>query len=51
MRMWHYRGGERSSDYPPAAIMSELVVPGPFVFMGKRQPLTASCLEVNRIVG
>jgi hypothetical protein len=37
MRMWHYRARVRSSDYPAAPIMTELVVPGPFVFLGKRQ--------------
>lgn len=37
MRMWHYRDDARSSDYPAAPIMTELVVPGPFVFLGKRQ--------------
>jgi hypothetical protein len=41
MRMWHYRDGERSSDYPPAPIMPELVTPGVFVFLGKRQPANA----------
>jgi hypothetical protein len=40
MRMWHFRDGERSSDYPPVSVMPELVRPGPFVFLGKRQPLT-----------
>lgn len=37
MRMWHYRAGVRSSDYPVSPIMAELVIPGPFVFLGKRQ--------------
>lgn len=37
MRMWHYRTSVRSSDYPATPIMTELVVPGPFVFLGKRQ--------------
>jgi hypothetical protein len=37
MRMWHYRAGVRGSDYPVSTIMTELVVPGPFVFLGKRQ--------------
>lgn len=38
MRMWHYREGERSSDYPPGSVMPELVVAGTFVFLGKRLP-------------
>ncbi|MDR6661283.1 hypothetical protein J2W51_003869 [Tardiphaga robiniae] len=37
MRMWHYRGRVQSSDYPASPIMTDLVVPGPFVFLGKRQ--------------
>lgn len=37
MRMWHFREGQRSSDYPPGPIMPELVIQGPFVFLGKRQ--------------
>jgi hypothetical protein len=37
MRMWHYSQAGRSSDYPPGPIMSELVTPKVFVFMGKRQ--------------
>ena len=38
MRMWHYSEGVRSTDYPPAAIMPQLVTPGTFVFLGARQP-------------
>jgi len=41
MRMWHYSHGERSSDYPPAPIMTELITPYVFVFLGKRQRVTA----------
>jgi hypothetical protein len=41
MRMWHYREGDRSSDYPPGPIMPELVTAGVFVFLGKRQPASA----------
>jgi hypothetical protein len=41
MRMWHFRDGDRSSDYPAGPIMPELVTPGAFVFLGKRQPATA----------
>jgi hypothetical protein len=41
MRMWHYRDGRRSSDYPAGPIMWELVTEGVFVFLGKRQPVTA----------
>jgi hypothetical protein len=37
MRMWHYREGRRSSDYAPGPILPELVSPGTFVFLGKRQ--------------
>jgi hypothetical protein len=39
MRMWHHREHESpSSAYPPGPVMPELVTPGPFVFLGKRQP-------------
>ncbi len=38
MRMWHYCKGQRSSDYPPAAVMFELLTEGTFVFLGSRQP-------------
>jgi hypothetical protein len=38
MRMWHHQNGQRSSDYAPGAVMPELVAPGTFVFLGKRQP-------------
>lgn len=37
MRMWHYKEN-RSSDYMPGPISSELVTEGCFVFLGKRQP-------------
>jgi hypothetical protein len=37
MRMWHYRDGTRSNDYAAGAILPELVTPGVFVFLGKRQ--------------
>lgn len=37
MRMWHFRQGERSTDYPPSSITSDLVTSGTFVFLGKRQ--------------
>lgn len=40
MRMWHYTGKERSSDYRPTSIPPELVTDGVFIFLGKRQPLT-----------
>jgi hypothetical protein len=40
MRMWHHAGGERSTDYAPSPILPELVRPGPFVFLGKRRPVT-----------
>lgn len=36
--MWHYQVNARSSDYPPRAVMPELVTPSTFVFLGKRQP-------------
>jgi hypothetical protein len=49
MRMWHYRGGERSSDYPPGPVMAELVIPGPFVFLGKRQPIAS--IDYDLILG
>ena len=38
MRMWHYRE-ERSFDYMPTSIPSELITEGVFVFLGKRQPV------------
>jgi hypothetical protein len=38
MRMWHWKHGQRSSDYAPGRIMPELVTSGTFVFLGKRQP-------------
>lgn len=37
MRMWHYRGRERSVDRPPGRIPSGLVMKGVFVFLGNRQ--------------
>jgi hypothetical protein len=38
MRMWHHREHESpSSAYAPGPVMPELVIPGPFVFLGKRQ--------------
>jgi hypothetical protein len=46
MRMWHHRRGVRSSDYPAAPIMTELVIPGPFVFLGKRQRIEAIDYDV-----
>lgn len=46
MRMWHYSAGRRSSDYPPAGIMPELVTTGTFVFLGKRQPVDGLDYEV-----
>ncbi len=39
MRMWHYRGNERSDDSMPGPIPPELVTEGIFVFMGNRQPM------------
>jgi len=38
MRMWHYRAEDRSEDYMPSPIPPELIEPGVFVFLGKRQP-------------
>jgi hypothetical protein len=37
MRMWHHREHECSSEYAVGPVMPELVTPGPFVFLGKRQ--------------
>jgi hypothetical protein len=37
MRMWHYKAGERSTNYTPAPIPDHLVTEGAFVFLGKRQ--------------
>jgi hypothetical protein len=45
MRMWHYQQDERSSDYPPASIMPELIKEGTFVFLGKRQPARSISYE------
>ena len=39
MRMWHHQNGQRNGDYAPGPVMPELVVPGTFVFLGKRQPV------------
>jgi hypothetical protein len=39
MRMWHYREHLRSTDYSPGPILPELVTPGSFVFLGRRQPI------------
>lgn len=40
MRMWYHSESESpSSEYAPGPITSELVVPGLFVFLGKRQPV------------
>ncbi|MBR1029396.1 hypothetical protein [Bradyrhizobium liaoningense] len=41
MRMWDYRDGVRGSDHPPGPVAPELVRPGCFVFLGKRQPTDA----------
>ena len=46
MRMWHFQRNVRSSDYPPAPIVSERATPGAFVFMGKRQSIDNIDLEV-----
>jgi hypothetical protein len=48
MRMWHYRDEERSTDYPPGPIMPELVIAGPFVFLGKRQ--TAANIDYETVL-
>ncbi|PVE25791.1 hypothetical protein DC522_03185 [Microvirga sp. KLBC 81] len=37
MRMWHYLRSHRSSDYPPTIILPELVQPGIFIFLGRRE--------------
>lgn len=48
MRMWHYRDGERSDDYAVSAILPELVMPGVFIFLGKRQP--AASIDFDTIL-
>ena len=48
MRLWHHRDGERSGDAVAGPIPSELVVPGTFVFMGRRVP--ASRVDVSAIL-
>jgi hypothetical protein len=48
-RMWHFvegKGGD--SDYPSAPISSELVIPGSFIFLGRRQP--AANVDVTLIL-
>lgn len=39
MRMWHYQKNQRSTDYMPGPIPSELLRNHVFIFLGKRQPL------------
>jgi len=39
MRLWHWRGDQRSPDRPAGPIPADLVEPGTFIFLGKRQPL------------
>lgn len=41
MRMWHYEGKARSTDYYPGPIPPELVRPHIFIFMGALQPLSS----------
>ena len=48
LRMWHYSAGERSSDYPPAAITEERANAGTFIFLGERQRMGA--LNYDRIL-
>jgi hypothetical protein len=36
-RMWYWRGGVRSSEYPLAPIPDEIAKTGTFIFMGKSQ--------------
>jgi hypothetical protein len=48
MRIWDYRDGVRSGDYPPGPVMPELVRAGCFVFLGKRQPVGA--IDYNAIL-
>jgi hypothetical protein len=47
MRMWHY-DGNRSADYMPGPISSDLVVPNVFVFLGGRLP--ASKIDYQKIL-
>jgi hypothetical protein len=39
LRMWHFDQEERSGDYLPGPIPSELARKGVFVFLGRRQPV------------
>jgi hypothetical protein len=39
MRMWHYQGQLRGSDYMPTTIAPELVAQGNFIFLGKHLPI------------
>jgi hypothetical protein len=48
LRMWHYRDRVRSGDYAPGAIVPELVRSGVFVFLGKRQLVSA--LDVEQVL-
>ncbi len=42
MRMWHYSKGDKSEDYSPNLITTELVQqPNIFVFLGKRQNISS----------
>jgi hypothetical protein len=48
-RMWHFVNGEGDGeDYPAAPIAADLVRPGTFVFLGKRQP--AANVDVDLIL-
>jgi len=46
LRMWHYVGGIRSSNYPPTSILPDIVTLGAFIFLGRLQPLAHPDCEV-----
>jgi hypothetical protein len=48
LEMWHYSDGERSTNYPPAPIPSELVRAGAFIFLGKLE--AESEIDCDRIL-
>ena len=56
LRMWHFDQGERSGDYLPGPIPSELARKEVFVFLGKRQPVDrpidyeAALLDFDRLL-
>lgn len=46
--MWHYQDRKRSPDYPPQAIVPQLVTKRTFIFLGRRQ--LSSKLKIELIL-